>query len=107
MDITFKCPNCDQELEVDASGSGSTIECPSCSRSITVPASEAQNGEPGVPASTPAMAAPIAASAAAKVERHFSVPERTGPGEALIQKASRPLEIAAKDTEKKVRIKTF
>jgi DNA-directed RNA polymerase subunit RPC12/RpoP len=37
MDISFKCPICDQELEVDASGAGSTIECPSCSNSITVP----------------------------------------------------------------------
>ncbi|HEV7925836.1 MAG TPA: hypothetical protein VGR14_10790, partial [Verrucomicrobiae bacterium] len=37
MDISFKCPICEQELEVDASGAGSTIECPSCSNSITVP----------------------------------------------------------------------
>ena len=104
MDITFKCPHCDQELEVDASGAGSNIECPSCGRSIMVPAPvavpEAPNGEP-------AITAPIAASAAAKVERHFSVPERATAGEALIQKANRPLEIAAKDTDKKVRVKTF
>ena len=25
MDITFKCPHCDQELEVDAAGAGSSF----------------------------------------------------------------------------------
>ena len=101
MDITFKCPNCDQELEVDSAGAGSSIECPACGRSITVPVSEHENGE------VVAQAAPVAASAAAKVEKHFSVPAHSGPTEALIQKPNRPLEIAAKDSDKKVRIKTF
>jgi ribosomal protein S27E len=103
MDITFKCPNCDQELEVDSAGAGSSIECPSCARSITVPVSEPQNGEAIAQAAT----ATVTVSAAAKAEKHFAVPEHSGPTEALIQKPNRPLEIAAKEGDKKVRVKTF
>ena len=102
MDITFKCPHCDQELEVDSAGAGSSIECPSCARTITVPVAEQTNGEPVAVA-----APPVAAAAAPKVEKHYSVPTHHSATEALIQKASRPLEIAAKDCDKKVRVKTF
>jgi hypothetical protein len=96
MDISFKCPTCDQELEVDASGAGSSIACPSCATLITVPS------PPAEPAEQPAPPPP-------KVEKHFTVPVRDGqpPAEPLIKKANRPLEIAAKDDEKTVRIKTF
>jgi DNA-directed RNA polymerase subunit RPC12/RpoP len=93
MDISFKCPNCDQELEVDSSGAGSTIECPSCANSITVPASEPAAAE----------------KAPAKAEKHFSVPVRdhAGPSEALIQKPNRPLDVTSKEDDKTIRIKTF
>jgi DNA-directed RNA polymerase subunit RPC12/RpoP len=101
MDITFKCPHCGQELEVDATGAGSNIDCPSCARSITVPVPEPQNDDPAV-------AEPVAAApAAAKEEKHYSVPTHHAATEALIQKANRPLEIAAKDSDKKIRVKTF
>ncbi len=103
MDITFKCPHCGQELEVDSAGAGSSIECPACARNITVPAAEQSNGEP-VPVATPIAAGAIGAQ---KGEKHYSVPTHHAASEALIQKANRPLEIAAKDSEKKVRIKTF
>jgi DNA-directed RNA polymerase subunit RPC12/RpoP len=95
MDISFKCPNCDQELEVDASGAGSTIACPSCASVITVPGAASGTAEKPQPA--------------ARVEKHFSVPvrERAPEGEALIQKPNKPLEIAAKEDDKTVRIKTF
>jgi hypothetical protein len=102
MDIVFKCPHCDQELEVDSSGAGSSIECPACARTISVPAAEPTNGEHVAVA-----APPMAADAAAKAEKHYSVPTHHSSTEALIQKPNRPLEIAAKDTDKKVRIKTF
>lgn len=102
MDLTFKCPNCEQELEVDASGAGSEIECPACSKRITVPAPEAE-------------AAPVAeetASAAAAVppkqEKHFAVPVHTHAPDTLIQKPNRrPLDIVAKEGDKTLRIKTF
>jgi len=102
MDINFKCPNCEQELEVDASGAGSEIECPNCSQRITVPAPE--------PAMAPAAEAPAPAAAPppAKAEKHFAVPVHTHAAEALIQKPSaRPLEIVAKEGDKTLRIKTF
>jgi len=96
MDISFKCPNCDQELEVDASGAGSTITCPSCSNSVVVPA--------------PVDAPPEKVEPQAKVEKHFSVPVRdvAPTEEPLIKKpANRPLDVVAKDSDKTVRIRTF
>jgi len=100
MDISFKCPICEQELEVDASGAGSTIECPSCSNSITVP-----NPSPG-------SALPVAVTPPPteppKEEKHFSVPvhERV-PVQELIQKPNRPLDVVAKEGDRTLRVKTF
>jgi DNA-directed RNA polymerase subunit RPC12/RpoP len=97
MDISFKCPNCDQELEVDASGAGSTIACPSCASVITVPAPASEASETPPPPPQP------------KVEKHFSVPvrENAPAQEPLIKKPNRPLDIAAKEDDKTMRIKTF
>ncbi len=97
MDITFKCPQCNQELEVDAAGAGSEIQCPSCASAIVVPAPDPVNVV--VPSA-------IASSAAAKEEKHFVVPTHETT-ESLIKKASKPLEIAAKETDRKIRIKTI
>ncbi len=98
MDITFKCPNCEQELEVDASGAGSDIECPNCSKTITVPV-------PELSAEAPAAAAP---AAPLKVEKHFAVPVHAHATAALIQKPNaRPLDVIAKEGDKTLRIKTF
>ncbi len=100
MDISFKCPICDQELEVDASGAGSTIECPSCSNTITVPNTGAVSAVP-VAAAAPAPEPP-------KEEKHFSVPvHERAPVQALIQKPNRPLDVIAKEGDKTMRIKTF
>jgi len=99
MDISFKCPVCEQELEVDASGGGSTIECPACASSITVPQPD------------PSLVVPVAVAALPeppKEEKHFSVPmHEKAPVQALIQKPNRPLDIVAKDGDKTMRIKTF
>jgi hypothetical protein len=104
MDIIFKCPNCEQELAVDASGSGSDIECPACSKTITVPASDPDS--PMTPDTTDA--APAPPPVPAKQEKHFSVPVHTQATEALIQKPhARPLEVVAKEGDKTLRIKTF
>jgi len=102
MDITFKCPNCEQELEVDASGAGSDIECPACSKTITVPVSD--------PAAAPAADGPALAAPPAppKEEKHFAVPVHTHAPETLIQKPNRrPLDVVAKEGDKTLRIKTF
>ncbi|HEY3862057.1 MAG TPA: hypothetical protein VGO59_09235 [Verrucomicrobiae bacterium] len=99
MDISFKCPVCDQELEVDSTGAGSTIDCPSCGSSISVP-------HPDPAAVVHVLAAP--APEPVKDEKHFSVPvHERAPDQALIQKTARPLDIVAKEGDKTMRIKTF
>jgi serine/threonine-protein kinase len=35
--ITFKCPQCDSELEVDAAESGTRVGCPACSTEVRTP----------------------------------------------------------------------
>ena len=114
MDVIFDCPHCEQELEVDASGAGSEIECPSCSEKISIP----KPGDPGTRISggvelegAPQDGAhalnPISSSAAAKVEMHLKVPVRDKPSEILIAKPPPPLEVAAKESDKVIRIKTI
>ena len=99
MDLVFKCPHCEQELEVDAGGAGTTLQCPSCSNTITVP-----SPPPGAPATTTASAH----SASALQDRHYSVPVHDAvAAERLISKPSRPLEVVAKDGDKSMRIKSF
>ena len=98
MDVMFVCPNCKQELEADASLAGTQIQCPACSHRIAIPQPD--------PATVKVMN-PIASSAAAREEKHFSVPVHDTPTEVLVQKPSPKLEVAAKDTEKKVRVKTI
>ena len=114
MDVIFNCPKCDQELAVDSSGAGTEIDCPSCGEAIVIPApgpgarlaaSDDEDAPGAVVGSGPINA--IAASAAAKVEKHLRVPVRTTPGERLIEKALPPLEVAAKETDKKLRVKTI
>ena len=91
---------------MDESAVGSQIECPSCGHALVVPA-------PGVAPPPIAHAAPpthakesvIAASASAKEEHHFQVPMHDEPSEILIAKPLRPLEVSARDSEKRVRIR--
>ncbi|MFN3408928.1 MAG: hypothetical protein ACK45B_08050 [Limisphaerales bacterium] len=112
MDIIFNCPKCEQELAVDATAAGSEIECPACNETITIPAA----GSPGTRASStdslPTAGEvhpvnPIASSAAAKVEMHLKVPVRNQPTERLIEKPNKPLEVAAKESDRKLKVKTI
>jgi len=108
MDIIFNCPKCDQELAVDSSGAGSEINCPSCGEKIVIPS--APVAPPGMPPASgdPAHPVnPIATSAAAKVEMHLKVPTRDKPSESLIQKANVPLDVAAKESDRKIKVKTI
>jgi ribosomal protein S27E len=120
MDIIFNCPNCEQELEVDASGAGSEIECPSCEETITIPepgtkgtrtnGTDSPRGLPtfgGAPIDTLNPANPISTSAAAKVEMHLKVPVRK-TSESLIAKPKvATLEGVAKNIDKVMRVKTI
>ena len=119
MDIIFNCSSCNQELEVDVTGAGSEIVCPNCEETILIP----QVGTKGtrtsgadssgtIPVSTgaPHSANPVSAmasSAAAKIEMHLKVPVRSTPTTSLIAKALPPLEVAAKESDKKLRVKTI
>jgi hypothetical protein len=104
MDITFKCPHCEQELEVDATGAGSQIECPACSNTITVPIPEAAEVAAG---DARAALAPVAA-APAKEEKHFAVPVHEHTPAALIHLSkAKSLDIIAKEGDKTLRIKTI
>lgn len=114
MDIIFRCPKCEQELAVDSSGAGNEIDCPACGETIVIPAQS--SGSAPMSGGTPDPALPeelhqpinaIASSAAAKVEMHLKVPTTEKPTASLIGKSNKPLEVAAKETDKKVRVKTI
>jgi len=83
---------------VDSSGAGSEVECPSCNAKITVPEVSVANIH---------VMNPIASSAAARESHHYSVPIHDAPSEILIEKPKPPLEVAAKDTDRKLRIKSI
>lgn len=100
MDFTFNCPHCKQELEVDIAAAGSSVDCPACNHKMTVPAPDVNK----------IRVAPHGQSSTQdpnREEKHFSVPLHDGPAEALITKAAPTLEFAAKELDKKIRIKTF
>jgi hypothetical protein len=111
MDLIFNCPKCDQELAVDASGAGTEIECPNCGEPITIPEPKGApvRGNENGPGTSRVEAHPInaiAASAAAKIERHLKVPVRATT-ESLIEKPLIPLEVAAKESDRKIKVKTI
>jgi len=114
MDVIFNCPKCGQELEVDASGIGEEITCPACSQKIRIPESAVPapapataEGEPAAPRWGNPTGSPIASSAAAKIEMHLKVPVRSTPGETLITKPTVPLEVAAKESDRSLRVKSI
>ncbi|MGN6554983.1 MAG: hypothetical protein ACTHLW_14845 [Verrucomicrobiota bacterium] len=114
MDIIFNCPKCEQELEVDSSGAGSEIECPACDSTIVIPhvgtkgtRTSGADTSGRIPVAPAPSGNPIATSAAAKIEMHLKVPVRSTPAESLITKPLPPLEVAAKETDKKIKVKTI
>jgi len=111
MDVIFNCPKCDQELAVDSSGAGSEIECPSCGETIVIPGPDSGNSRPLVDPNTVRGEGlpvnPIASSAAAKVEMHLRVPVHKTPVAGLIEKPLAPLEVAAKESDRKLKVKTI
>jgi len=111
MDIIFNCPKCEQELAVDSTGAGSEINCPACSEKIVIPAvSKGPAPAPSAPPPSHDPAHPVnpmATSAAAKVEMHLKVPVGSKPTESLIGRPIPPLEVTAKETDKKIKVKTI
>ena len=115
MVIIFNCPKCEQELEVDSTGAGSEISCPSCGETLVIPqpgtkgtrtsGTEAPDSIPVPTTGSPVN--PIATSAAAKIEMHLKVPVHAKPAESLIAKPLPSLDVAAKESDKKIRIRTI
>jgi hypothetical protein len=107
MDVIFRCsnPDCQQELSVDTAGAGSEIQCPSCGMTLVVPASEESASSAPPPAAAYEDINPIHASAAAKEVHHFVVPEHEKAPKAQITKPLPPLEVSAKEGDKKMRIR--
>lgn len=102
MDIVFKCTHCDQELSVEDAAAGVEIQCPSCGNTLNVPAAP--------PPLTHQSLNPMASSAAARAEQpHFKVPTYDKPPTpaATIEKPLTPLEAAAKQSDKQIRVKTL
>ncbi len=83
---------------MDAAAAGQVIQCPTCNTEITVPKAEATM----VHQPTNAMAS----SAAAKVERHFSVPVHDAPAEVLIARTINR-EDEAGDGPRKMRLRVI
>ena len=114
MDVIFNCPKCEQELAVDSSGAGTQIECPSCGESLVIPEPESVVPRAGVQGDNGGVATrveahpvnPISSSAAAKVEMHLKVPSNKA-AESLISKPLPPMEVAAKEADRKIRVKTI
>jgi len=100
MDIVFNCPHCGIEMETDAAGAGMEVKCPNCGETITVP-------QPTPETIVMPTLNPIETSAAAKEQKQYKVPVREKPAEELIKKPNKPLEAAAKESDKVLRIKTF
>lgn len=113
MDIIFNCSKCEQELAVDVTAAGSEITCPACNENIVIPAPGSPGTRTGSTTDSLPTAGevhpvnPIASSAAAKVEMHLKVPVRDQPAERLIEKAPKPLEVAAKESDRKLKVKTI
>lgn len=100
MDIVFKCPHCQTELEVEADAAGETIPCPACNKEIRIPASSGGTPPPPPPPRPPAPPA--------KEEKKFAVPVSNKPVEPLIQKALPSLEAQSRiDGKKLIRLKTI
>jgi hypothetical protein len=98
-------------LAVDSSGAGSEINCPACGETITIPEPETVIPRPGVenegvPRIEAHRVSAMASSAAAKVEMHLRVRSDKAT-EMLIAKPLMPLEVAAKETDKRIRTKTI
>ncbi len=96
MDINFKCIHCNQDLTVDSSGAGVEIQCPSCGQPLLVP--HAHDGK---------ILNPIMDSAGAREVKHFVVPQREENKAIEIEKPKPTLETSAKETDKKLKVKTL
>lgn len=116
MDVIFDCPSCEQELAVSSEAAGSEIECPTCATILTIPSpEEAKSTSDMQTVATHTKVAEgestttgsMASSAAAKEIVHFQVPQHAEGTEILVKNTAKPLDVAAKESDKKIRVKTI
>jgi DNA-directed RNA polymerase subunit RPC12/RpoP len=115
MDIVFKCPHCQTELEVDSEAAGESISCPACNREISIPTASApptstpaRPSPPPPPPAPPRPAAPAPQPPSTPGEKKFAVPVSNKPVAPLIQKALPSLDAQAKvDGKKMLRLRTI
>jgi len=109
MEIIFNCPNCEQELSVDADGAGEQIKCPTCGETLTIPQKSTKPTVDSTPIGTPGSGPvnAISTSAAAKVELRLKVPVHQSPAAPLIEKPKPTIDAVAKGADKKIRIHTM
>ena len=116
MYVSFNCPKCNQELEVEQDMVGEQIECPTCSEVLTIPDNtQTPPSTPNLPPTAPKPEEPAASSpppqpepppAAPPKEKHsLAVPMREGPGEILVKKKSAVAPADAEPLAKRYRIK--
>lgn len=100
MDIVFNCPHCGLSLEVDQDAAGQQFDCPTCQKPVTVPAA----------AAVPLKTAPVGTAASPALprdEKRMAVPASQKPLESLIQKPNKSLELAAKESKPRIRVRTI
>jgi hypothetical protein len=98
MDVTFPCTSCNQILEADAALADTQIQCPTCGVTLTIPHPDLHNVK---------VLNPIATSAAAREEKHFTVPVREGPSEILVAKPKARLPDVPDDGRRHLRVKSI
>ena len=103
MDITFHCPNCNQNLAADNSGAGSQIDCPACGQPLTIPTFS----KPHPPVPRPAPPQPAAKPSPSSAAFSLKVPVGDKEAHLLIAKPKPPLEVVQKGAGKKLRIHTI
>ena len=97
---------------MDSTAAGAEFDCPNCKERIavpevppiTAPGAPPADGQPHVQVNP---VNPISTSAAAKEEKHLKVPILAKTGDSLIGKALPPMEVAAKESDRKIRVKTI
>ena len=105
MDIIFNCPKCEQELAVDG-WQRFEITAVLFGKIVGLKRQNLRPPRPSHPRNG-VHGSSMSSSAAAKVEMHLKVPVHDKPAASLIEKPSVPLEVAAKESDKKMKVKTI
>ncbi len=96
MDINFACPNCNVLLTADDSMVGDEIQCPQCSLTFNVPEGTPAPPPPAIDPTEEILAATATPELKPRQRINLTLPSSAPGSSALIEKANKPLEVAAK-----------